>query len=105
MYTSYTMFTKKDRRHSGWITPSSTIKDKKKNIINECLEPLPFYDDWVERRDGFRDWMNDRTKIKPKLFETSEWFYNYFDIKKLNKKLKRLLKRRKARKNSPRNSN
>ena len=55
---------KKDRRHSGWIYPDSTLRCPKKYIIDNCLEPTPFYDDWKERRDGFRDYITDWKKIK-----------------------------------------
>jgi len=55
----------KDRRHSGWVTPRLTTKNKHKEIVAECLEPQPFYDDWNNYRDSFRDWKRDRTKIKP----------------------------------------
>ncbi len=55
------MISKKDRRHSGRTTPDLLIP---KNIaIYECLEPQPFWDDWNDRRDGFRNWMSDGKKI------------------------------------------
>ena len=87
----------KDRRRSGWVTPRLTIKTKHKEIVQECLEPQPFYDDWNNYRDGMRDWRRDRTKIKPlhllKEFDDKELIQN-------NLKLKRLLQRRVAKKSS-----
>jgi len=62
------MITKKARRHSGWTTPHSTIHNKKNVIINECLDPQPFYDGWNSCRDGYRDYMMDRTKKKKASF-------------------------------------
>lgn len=55
---------KKLRRHSGWVIPNSTIHMPKKWIIDHCLEPQPYWDDWVERRDGMRDYLSDWKKIK-----------------------------------------
>lgn len=55
---------KKQKRHSGWVYPQTTIKEKKEKIIDECLDPQPYYDDWENYRDGFRDYMKDRTKKK-----------------------------------------
>ena len=85
----------KDRRHSGWVTPRLTTKNKHKEIVAECLEPQPFYDDWNNYRDSFRDWRRDRTKIKPwsliKQNDDKELMRNNF-------KLQKLLKRRIAKK-------
>ena len=85
----------KDRRHDGWVTPTLTIKAKHKEIVTECLEPQPFYDDWNNYRDGMRDWRRDRTKIKPwsLLRELGDK-----DLIQNNYKLQKLLKRRIARK-------
>jgi len=89
----------KTRRHSGYVTPNSTIKDKRKNIINECLEPQPRYDDWQDYRDGQRDFMSDRTKMR----NTKQLHrYNYVNDEGYAKlaidrmKLKRKLEIRKA---------
>lgn len=63
---------KKDRRHSGRITPRLAGKPTMKysEIKEEALEPQPFYDDWSNYRDGFRDWdlikRKKRDKIKKK---------------------------------------
>ena len=76
----------KDRRHSGWVTPRLTAKDKPKHIIAECLEPQPFYDNWYDYRDGQRNWRRDRTKIKPwsllKQFNDKELIRNNFKLKR-----------------------
>ena len=92
-------------RKDGYVTPNLTIKGKKKEIINECLEPQPFYDDWAEHRDGMRDWRSDRTKIKKlpnwKLKEKINWWNRNskeYTTEETNKKNKKLLKVRKAKK-------
>jgi hypothetical protein len=84
---------KKFRKDKGWRTPTTTIKAKRKDIINNCLEPAKYWDDWVEPRDGLRG-SKDRTKIQ---YEHS-YVGSYYDAKKWNKKNKRMLKIRKARK-------
>ena len=58
------MISKKDRRHSGWCMPHSTIDMPKKWLIDNCLEPQIFWDDWNEYRDGYRDYIGDRTRKK-----------------------------------------
>ena len=55
----------KHKRKDGWTYPNTTIKAKKKDIINECLEPQPFWDDWNDWRDGMREWMTDRSRKRP----------------------------------------
>lgn len=85
----------KDRRHSGWVTPRLTTKAKHKHIVDECLEPQPFYDEWFNYRDGMRNWRRDRTKIKPWCLIHE---HNDIELKRNNFKLRRLLKRRIARK-------
>ena len=76
----------KDRRHSGWVTPRLTTKNKHKKIVQECLEPQPFYNDWNNYRDSFRNWRRDRTKIKPshllKEFGDKELIRNNFKLKR-----------------------
>ena len=50
------MITKKDRRHSGRITPKIIKPQMKYSEIKEkALEPNEVYDDWENYRDGFRD--------------------------------------------------
>ena len=81
---------KHDRRHSGRVAPHSTLKRKKKKIIDECLEPQEYWDDWVDYRDGFRGY-NDHTKKR----NQHCWLDKFFNISRWNKKIKKLLKRRK----------
>ena len=84
-------------RKDGWVSARSTIKCKKKELINECLEPEMFYDDWCERRDGMRGY-NDRKSIRNK----NMVFAEYLQVEKYNKKNKKLVQRRKAQKKHPR---
>lgn len=86
----YSTISKKKRRHSGWVTPETTLKAKRKWLIDNCLEPQPFYDEWKDHRDGFRD-HNNRTKITscPRCIE-------HYGFAVFNKKNKRLIKRREA---------
>lgn len=58
---------KKDRKHSGRYTPkilSPSMKFDK--IKSEALEPNEEYDDWINYRDGFRDYEAYKRKIKEK---------------------------------------
>jgi hypothetical protein len=87
------MVTKKDRRHNGWVIPALAVKCPKKILIDQCIEPQPFWDDWMERRDGMRSPV-DKTKIRNPAADT----FGHLEIKKYNRKLKRELKIREARK-------
>ena len=87
------MVTKKDRRHSGYISPRATVSFR--DLIKYDLFINDFYDDWTDYRDGFRDWFRDFKlikKIKPGQFS----FNHELVIKRLNmnKKQKLLLRRR-----------
>mgnify|MGYP007099644285 CR=1 FL=1 len=55
---------KKVRRDSGRVVPMSTLKIPKKIIINNCLEPQEYWDDWTDYRDGMRSCGRDKTKLK-----------------------------------------
>jgi len=47
---------KKDKKHSGRYTPKILKPQMKFDEIKEsAFEPTTEYDDWIERRDGFRD--------------------------------------------------
>ena len=97
---------RKDKRRSGWTTPGSTLRMKKRDLVSECLEPQEFYDDWNDYRDGMRCWMNDRSKLKKNnmLKSYSSWAEDRTEaMKENNFKLKRLLERRRMRKLSFRN--
>lgn len=85
---------KKKRRHSGYVTPRLTIS--KKELIENDLFVNPFYDDWENYRDGFRDWFSDFKKIKKvKGYGFDERIERRL---KINRKQKNLFKRRQARK-------
>lgn len=87
------MVTKKDRRHSGRVTPQATVS--KKALIENDLFIGTFYDDWQDYRDGFRDWFRDFKKIKN--VKNRTWSGLFEKRIRMNIKQKRLLQRRKAR--------
>ena len=90
---------KKDRRHSGRVSEKSIIKAKRKEIIDECLEPQVYYSEWDNYRDGMRDFCRDKTKTK-KLCTC--WFCRGTmknEALKWKKKITKQLKIRKTRQN------
>jgi len=92
------MITRKDRRKSGYVTPEPTVS--KKDLIKYDLFVNPFYDDWCDYRDGFRDFINDFKKIK-KIHRARGKYLCEEVLKKrirMNLKQKKLLKRRQAKK-------
>lgn len=59
----------------------------------------PFYDDWEDWRDGFRDWYKDFKTIKNiEIGKKNIYGEKYEKRIKMNQKQKQLLKRRKVRK-------
>lgn len=91
----------KKRRHSGWVTPQATVNLSRQEMVDQALEPNPFYDDWEDYRDGQRNFHGDRTKFK----KTDKlWHHSVGEcdscrvLLKNNKKLKLLYKRRLAKK-------
>ena len=56
------MVSRKDKRKSGYVTPRATVS--KKNLMRFDLFIEPYYDDWLDWRDGMRDWFRDFKKIK-----------------------------------------
>ncbi len=88
---------KRWKRKSGYITPCLTIS--KKDLIKYDLFVNPFYDDWIDYRDGLRDWYTDFKKIK-RINLGVTWYREdlYNRRVKMNLKQKKLLKRRQARK-------
>lgn len=88
------MVTKKDRRHSGYVTPRATVS--KKDLEKYDLVIDSFYDDWSNYRDGFRDWFKDFKLIK----RIRGKVYSELAEKrlKMNQRQKMLLKRRISRK-------
>ncbi|MGV8172043.1 MAG: hypothetical protein ACP5OA_05100 [Candidatus Woesearchaeota archaeon] len=88
------MYTKKDRRHRGYVSPIGTVS--KKDLIKYDLFINDFYDDWEDRRDGFRDWYRDFKMIKNIQKRADDESVN--KRLRMNKKQEKLLKIRKARK-------
>lgn len=89
------MISKKDRRKSGYVTPNLTVSQK--DLVKYNLFVNPFYSDWDDHRDGFRDWYGDYKLIKNIPFKS--WRFELWEKRKhMNKKQKKLLKIRKARK-------
>ncbi len=86
------MATKKDRRHSGRVTPRATISQK--DLIKNNLFIDEFYDDWQDYRDGFRDWFRDFKMIKKA--NNRQWHRLFEKRMRMNNKQKKLLQRRKA---------
>ena len=70
-----------------------SFKCNKDEIINECLEPQEYWNNWQDYRDGFRG-SKDRTSLRNKHM----MFAKVFDVKRWNKKIKKLLKIRNAKK-------
>jgi len=90
------MATKKDRRQSGYVTPQATIPPK--DLEKLGLMITPFYDDWNDYRDGFRDWFKDFKKIKEIRRNMKFDSGRAEKRERMNLKQKRLLKRRRQRK-------
>jgi hypothetical protein len=93
-YLTHVSFNKKVRRHSGRVFGATTIKAKYKWIIDNCLEPQEYWDDWTDYRDGLRNWYADKSKIKN--HRHRKRCESCCEVEKNNKKLKLLLKRRDA---------
>lgn len=87
------MVTRKDRRHSGRVTPQATISQK--GLLENDLFIDVLYDEWTNYRDGFRDWFRDFKKIKN--VKDKHWSHLFEKRIRMNKNQKRLLQRRKAR--------
>jgi hypothetical protein len=85
------MVSKKDRRHSGWI--SIEYPFSKKEMIKYNILPQLHYSDWDDWRDGQRDYLYDYKLIK----KVPSWADDEIRTKR-NAKQKKLLKRRKAKK-------
>ena len=66
----------------------------KRDLIDNDLFITPFYDDWQDYRDGFRDWFRDYKKIKN--VKGEQWSKVFEKRIQMNKKQKKLLQRRKA---------
>lgn len=88
---------KRWKRKSGWVYPDVCIEASKKYIIENCLEPQKFYNDWVDWRDGFRDIFKDGKLIRKINYHYCRWCNNesYLLRKELNIRNKMLVRRRK----------
>ncbi len=90
------MARKRWKRKSGYVTPGLVIP--KKALQEYDLFLHPFYDDWEDWRDGFRDWFKDFKTIKkihPKRYKHLDEAIVEKRLR-MNKKQERLCKRRKA---------
>lgn len=95
------MVSKKDRRHSGYVSPRATISPK--DLIKYDLFINDFYDDWADYRDGLRDCFKDFKLIKKIKFKHSSYNPELLIKRlKMNRKQKILLRRRYLRKNKAR---
>ncbi len=71
------MITQKTRRHSGRITPGIFFDGMGKNeIIENCLEPQVYWNDWKDYRNGLR-FNKDRKFLRNKFIN----FSNRLEIK------------------------
>lgn len=80
----------------GYVTPEPTVS--KKDLIKYDLFVDPFYDDWCNYRDGFRDFISDFKKIKNIHRARGKYLCEEVIEKRIrmNLKQKKLLKRRQA---------
>jgi len=88
-----TSISSKTRKHSGRITSRIILETKKKDIVEQCLEPQVYWNEWQDYRDGFRG-NNDRKQVRSRFMTFAE----NFSVNRWNNKLKRLIARRKSRK-------
>ena len=90
------MVSTKDRRRNGYVTPAATVS--RKELLANDLFIEPFYDDWLNYRDGMRDCFGDFKLIKGSSQERDCYDEHENKRIRMNNKQKRLLQRRKARK-------
>lgn len=91
---------RKDKKHSGWVTPRF-VKDpgmKYREAIQEALEPQVFWDEWKSWKDGFRNWYVDASHFKKGMNgkKYSPYIKEWQKPDHINKKLKKELEIRKA---------
>lgn len=89
----------KYNKRNSWRYPTSTIKAKKKEIIENALDPQPMWDDWGDPRDGQRDFGKDRTKRLHKKSLRKDDYYKEKDVKHYKKVKKHEFIRKLRRKN------
>jgi len=68
-YTKFKWASEKDRKNDGRVTPKIIHPEMKwSEIIENAIEPIIEWDDWLEYRDGFRAtfWLTDEDKKKKK---------------------------------------
>lgn len=93
---------RKDRKHSGRVTPRWTKGGgmKYKEAIADGIEPQEFYDDWKNIRDGQRDCYNDGSRFKKKrpihFYYNNPYLKDYLRPSKINPKLHKELMIRRA---------
>ena len=92
--------TSKQRRHKGWVYPWVPPGMKYSEIVENALDPAPYWDDWIDFRDGMRG-TKDRTKFIRKGWAGGLrpwWGLSEEEIMKRNDKLRKEILIRKARK-------
>lgn len=91
------MARKRWKRKSGYFAPQPTISFKE--IFREEFFINPIYDDWIDYRDGMRDWYDDFKLIK-RIHRNKNIYHPELVDKRIqmNLKQKKLVQRRKARK-------
>ncbi len=87
------MINKKVRRHSGRRRGRIVYGFNKRYLIEQGLEPLEYWDDWSDYRDGLRG-SGDRKLLRSPFMVLGE----RFNVNRWNNKLMRLIQRRYARK-------
>jgi len=88
----FSKLNKKARRHSGRYTPKLHIKGKISEMMSNAEEPSEEYNDWIERRDGWRGDL-DQTKLRN---ENGNFWYDIDEIKKINERVRKKLAIREA---------
>lgn len=84
---------RKDKKHSGWVTPRAVKKSgmSYKEMFEEGLEPQDFYDDWKDWRDGQRNYFKDASHYKkhlsPRKREGNSFMKEWQRPDRINKKL------------------
>ena len=96
VHEKFKKLTPKQRRHSGWVTPKICGKPMMKysEMIEQCLEPQPYWDDWTDYRDGWR-----HNSDKKHFFH--KWrtcCFSEEEVYQINKKIKKQIIIRKAKK-------
>jgi hypothetical protein len=83
----------KDRKNDGWVEARLVHPQMKyKDVHEEAIEPVKFYDSWAEAHDGLK-WNTSTDQLHHKW----EGFGNKEDIYEKNRKIIKQIKIRKAR--------